>query len=413
MATINDVARRAGVAPSIVSRLLNDDPRLRIRDATECRILAAVRELNYRPNSAARSLRLARSSTLGLVMHDITNPVYGEIMRGAQQAATEAGYALLLGDADALARNEEAVSHLLGEQRIDGLLLQRSTYASDRLLMRNRPRDLPVVLLNDWSRGPLSSVALDDRAGALLAMHHLLGLGHTQIAFIGVGTSYRSTERRRAYFASLRDAGLAVRDEWVVSGGAESNTGRNAMAALFSSLPYPSAVFVANLNAAVGAVRWAFESGLSVPEDVSIVALHDAWFAEQLNPPLTTVSMPLREMGRAAVLQLCGELDGESRRHIAVTSPQPVLNERASSAPPRRKGKRRALRQVRRAHPSNLATSTGEIGQQCLGTGGRERQVQLPEVGLADYLRVSQAKLRTTDGRLQVRSASRRFPNDG
>ncbi len=253
-----------------------------------------MRDLNYRPNPAARSLRLARASTLGLVMHDITNPVYDEIMLGAQQAATEAGYALLLGDADALAKNEEAVNHLLGKQRIDGLLLQRTTYGSDRLTMEKRPHNFPIVLLNDRTQGPLSSVSLDDKAGALLAMRHLLGLGHTRIGFIDVGTSYRSTQRRRAYLSSLRDAGLAVRDEWMVRGGAEANAGRNAMATLLHSRLCPTAVFVANLNAAVGAVRWAFESGLSVPEDVSIVAFHDAWFAEQLNPPLTAVSMPLR-----------------------------------------------------------------------------------------------------------------------
>ncbi|HLI16558.1 MAG TPA: LacI family DNA-binding transcriptional regulator [Acidimicrobiales bacterium] len=344
MATINDVADQAGVAASVVSRLLNNDPRLRIRPSTERRILAAVRELDYRPNSAARSLRLAKASTLGLVMHDITNPVYGEIMRGAQQATTEAGYTLLLGDADALARGDEAVRQLLGGRRIDGLLLQRSTYVSDRLIMKHRPEGFPIVLLNDRSTGPLSSVALDDRAGAALAVRHLLELGHTRVAFIGVGTSYRSTERRRAYLSVLREAALPVRDEWIVRGGAETAAGRDAMAALLRTRPRPTAVFVANLNAAVGALRMVDASGLSAPDDISIVAMHDAWFAEQLNPPLTTVRMPLAEMGRAAVVQLLAELGGEPPRHIAVTEPEPVLNARASSAPPQTAGRERRRR---------------------------------------------------------------------
>lgn len=335
MTTISDVANLAGVAPSVVSRLLNKDPRLRIRTATERRILAAVTELNYRPNSAARSLRLARASTLGLVVHDVTNPIYGEIMRGAQQAATEAGYALLLGDADALAKSEDAVRHLLGEHRIDALLLQRSTYASDRLIMKNLPDGFPVVLLNDRSRSSLSSVALDDRAGAALAMDHLLELGHTRIAFIGVGTSNRSTERRRVYLASLRRAEIPHRAEWVLRGGPEPNDGRDAMSLLLGGECRPNAVFVANLNTAVGVLRTAYDAGLSIPADLSIVALHDAWFAEQLNPPLTTVRMPLANMGRAAALQLLAELDGKPRQRFVVTDPEPILLPRASTAPPR------------------------------------------------------------------------------
>ena len=336
VATINDVADQARVTPSVVSRLLNGDPRLRIRPATEQRILAAVKRLNYRPNAAARSLRLARTSTLGLVMHDITNPIYGEIMLGAQKAATEAGYALLLGDADALARSEEAVRHLISEQRIDGLLLQRSTYASDRLITQLVPDGFPVVLINDKTRGRFSSVTLDDQAGAALATRHLLELGHTRIAHIGVGSSHRSAQRRLAYLATLRSAGIAIRDEWIVDGGSRADSGRSGMRALLDTHPRPTAVFVANLSAAVGVLRMTLESGCSVPDDMSIVALHEAWFAEQLTPPLTTVRMPLAEMGRAAVVQLLGQLNGQPERQLATTDPEPILIRRASSGPPRR-----------------------------------------------------------------------------
>jgi DNA-binding LacI/PurR family transcriptional regulator len=126
MATIVEVAKRANVTPAVVSRLLNGDPTLRIKPETRQRVLDVVKMLNYSPNPSARALRKARTGMLGLVVHDITNPVYAEIIVGAQQAATDASYTLLLGDADALAPGEDSLEALLKSRAIDGLLLQRA-----------------------------------------------------------------------------------------------------------------------------------------------------------------------------------------------------------------------------------------------------------------------------------------------
>jgi LacI family transcriptional regulator len=334
MPSIVEVAKRANVTPAVVSRVLNGDPTLRIKPETRARVLEVVRALNYRPNPAARALRKARTGMLGLVVHDITNPVYAEIVVGAQQAATDARYTLLLGDADALAPGEESLEDLLRSRRIDGLLLQRAGTASDNVLASRAPSRVPMVLLNDWANGDISSVALDDLAAARLAVGHLAGLGHTEIAHLAGADSHRARQRILGYQQVLARTGLAQRDGYVVAGGWDVATGRAAMARVLAARKRPTAVFVANTLAAVGALAAIREAGLAVPGDISIVSIHDVWVAEHLAVPLTTVRMPLAVMGRTAVKLLIEQIDGQPPQRVLVKEPEPVLVRRSSTAPP-------------------------------------------------------------------------------
>ncbi len=339
--SITDVAQAAAVTPAVVSRVLNGDPTLKVRAATRERVLAAALELDYTPSHAARALRRSRSNALGLAVHDMANPVYGEIIAGAQKAATDAGYVLLLADIEALARGDEAFRGVLHGGAIDGLLLQRAGTAADQKIVRAAKARVPTVLLNDRST-TLPSVALDDAAGTDLATQHLIELGHTRIGHLSVGGTSRSSARVRGWRAALTRAGLAADPDWLVDGGHTVSLGHDGMAAMLAGVPAahrPTAFVVGNVLAAIGALTAVRAASLSVPDDLSLVALHHVVLAEHVTPPLTTVAMPLRELGSAAVTLLLQRLnadaDGEQARGLVVRDPAPRLVVRGSSAPPR------------------------------------------------------------------------------
>jgi DNA-binding LacI/PurR family transcriptional regulator len=332
-ASISDVAREAGVTSGVVSRVLNADPTLQIRSATRDRVLAAARELDYVPSHAARALRHSQSNAIGLAVHDIANPVYSEIIVGAQRAAAEAGYVLLLADVDSIAHGDERFRRAVHGGAIDGLLLQRAGTGADRRVVQTASARIPTVLLNDRSVG-LASVGLDDRGGTRLATQYLLDLGHTEIAHLRVGGTGRSGARVRGWRDTLAHAGLAARQEWVVDGGHTVDMGYAGMRELLAVPQLPTAVVVGNVLAAIGAMTAIRDAGLRVPGDLSVVALHDIVYAAHLAPALTTVTMPLRELGSMAVILLLEELAGGAPRHVVLKEPAPRLITRDSTAPP-------------------------------------------------------------------------------
>lgn len=329
--SITDVARVAGVTPAVVSRVLNGDPTLQVREQTRDRVLTAARDLDYAPSHAARALRSSRSNTLGLAVHDMANPLYGEIIMGAQRAATDAGYVLLLADIDGLARGDVTFRRAVQGGAMDGLLLQRAGTAADRKIVKTASSRIPTVLLNDRSSA-LAAAALDDVGGSRLATRHLLELGHRRIGHLRLGGTSRSGARARGWRETLTQAGEEPR--WLADGGHTIETGRQGMHELLAGPERPTAVVAGNVLAAVGALTAARESGLAVPDDLSLIAFHDIPYAAHLTPPLTTVAMPLHELGAAAVTLLLERLDGGKERQVVVREPPPRLVERGSTAPP-------------------------------------------------------------------------------
>lgn len=332
--SITDVARAAGVTPAVVSRVLNADPTLKVRAETRERVLAAARDLDYTPSHAARALRRSRSGALGLAVHDLGNPVYTEILAGAQKAASDAGYVLLLADIDGLASGDQTFRDVLHGGAIDGLLLQRAGTAADRTVTREASSRIPTVLLNDRSTH-LASVALDDAGGARVATQHLIDLGHTRIGHLSVGGTGRSGARVRGWRQALSAAGLAAEPRWLLDGGHNVELGYEGMRRLLAAPNRPSGVVVANVIAAVGALTAARDAGVAVPGEMSLVAMHDVTYAAHLTPPLTTVAMPLREIGSTAVALLLEQFDGGAPRHVVVRDPAPKLVRRGSTAAPR------------------------------------------------------------------------------
>ncbi|MFV9426565.1 LacI family DNA-binding transcriptional regulator [Microbacterium sp. S1037] len=358
MVRLSDVAARAGVSVSAVSRVLSDAPNTRVSESTRRRIQEAAAELGYRPNFAARALKSARTHVVGLVVPDVTNAVFTELLHGVEDEAYRLGYVVLLARADGLPEGVDIIGRLIGEGRVDGLIVQTGDAMPDSDINRLIAGRMPVVFVNSIHPEGAGSVVLDDERGAAVAVDHLVGLGHRRIALIsGLASSDTARRREGGFRAAMERAGLEVGERDVTRLGYEPARGAEALTLLWAGEERageerageerageerareerPTAVVVANVNAAYGALAAARRLGLSVPEDLSVVAIHDAWTAEHTWPPLTTVRMPLREVGATALRAVVENLASGARADVVVTDPAPNLVERASTAEPREK----------------------------------------------------------------------------
>jgi len=347
-ATIADVAARAGVSTATVSRVLAGLGGARA-DTRE-RVLAAARELGYRPSGVARSLKLRTTRTLGLIVTDIENPFFPELVRAVEDAAREGGYAILLCNAADDPDREMAYLNLLVDRRVDGVVV-----AASSLGVRHgewlAAAPLPIVLVNCAPAGTgLPSIASDNRSGGRLAAEHLLGLGHRRL---GVLTAPARNVDGPDRLEGVRDAvraalgGIAAEPIPVTIGEARVSGGERAMCDLLATAPDATAVVAYNDLMAIGAIRAIRAAGRRVPEDVSVIGFDDVDLAAYVDPPLTTIAQATAEMGRWAVARLADALAarGDGNGH-APESPRvsaadrlllPVaLVVRGSTAPPPR-----------------------------------------------------------------------------
>jgi len=334
MVKLTDVAALAGVSTSAASRVLSGDATVRVSEATRERVLDAARHLDYVPNHAGRSLRTSRSSTIALVVPDVTSAVFAELASGADQEAAARGLAIVLGRAERLHDDDDWLRRMLGESRIDGVILQLPEGIEPVELDAMVASETPIVIINSSDDGPLNTIVLDDAAGIRTAVDHLRSLGHERIGLVGGRADHATARRREGGFRSaMRDDALPVRDEWITRLGYAGADGRSAIDELERRGPLPTALVVANLNAALGVLAAVHTRELRVPNDVSIVALHDVWYADATWPPITTVRMPLRELGAAAVARVADE--HRTVTHTTIDSPAPLLIVRQSTAAPR------------------------------------------------------------------------------
>ncbi|CKG95037.1 LacI family transcriptional regulator [Mycolicibacterium smegmatis] len=310
-------------------------------EATRARVLAAADELNYVPNARARALRHSRSGTIGLIVPDVNNAVFADMFSGVQMAASGHSTDVLLGQIDAPPRGTQQLSRLVSEGRVDGVLLQRREDFDDDMLAAVL-EGVPAVTINSRVPGRVGSVILDDQKGGGIATEHLITLGHSRIAFIS-GTAIHDTAQRRkeGYLETLASAGLRSEAAWVVDAGWEADAGSAALNTLYRGANLgkpdgPTAVVVASVNAAVGALSTALRLGLRVPEDLSIVGINTTWVSDTVYPALTTVRLPLQRLGEVAADVLMEHLGGRALTDTVVTQPTPELLVRETTAPPTR-----------------------------------------------------------------------------
>lgn len=329
--SIKDIARRAGVSHSTVSRALRGSPLVNPRTAERIRRLAA--RMGYIPNAAARSLATARTGIVGLVITSLADPFLAEIVRGVEEVALEAGYRLFLATSNADPDRELAAVRALAESRVEGVIVA-SSRVGELYLPHLKALKVPIVLINNHREGPfLYSVAADSWQGASLAVSHLLALGHRRIAYIaGPPAARTNRERWEAYRAMLAAAGIDPDPEWMVEGNGRPEGGEWGLRRLLSAPRRPTAVFCYNDMTAIGALRAARAAGVRIPADLSIVGFDDILFAAYTEPPLTTVAQPKYEMGRVAMGLLLRLLQGErTPTHLRLPC---QLVERASCGPP-------------------------------------------------------------------------------
>jgi LacI family transcriptional regulator len=336
-ATLRQVADRAGVHPGTVSRALNPATQQMVRADTLERVRAAARELQYRTNTIARSLRTQRSLTVGVLIPDLTNPLFPRMMRGIDDALERVQHASLVAYTDG--RDERLMERFetLRQRGVDGLIVATARHidpALDRLVASG----VPVVQMNRRSSNrSIPAVTADDRTGARQAVAHLAELGHRAIAHVG-GPQAHSTGRGRlaGYRAGMRAGGLPVPDGYVALGRAVTiDEGARASAALLAEHPEITAIVAGNDLMALGCYDALRAAGLRCPDDVSVTGFNDMTFADRFNPPLTTIRFDPHEMGTAAVDLLMPRLRGPGEPEGAVRLElETELVVRASTAPP-------------------------------------------------------------------------------
>ncbi len=327
--TIRDVAARAGVSKSLVSLALQNAPRVAPR--TRTLILAAADELGYRRNAAAHALGAGRTRTIGVFVLDLHNPVTADVLDAVQTEARRRDYRTLVvvgGEDD---QAERAELEKLLEFRVEGIIAlgHRLPTGLDQALTA----DCPGVVIGSAPKGVphLDSISNDDVMGAGLAVDHLVALGHERIAHVDGGTSAVARDRRRGYRQAMRRHGL--QHAVAVFPGLFTEEGGYHGAARALDEARPTALFVVNDLAAIGALAAVADTGRSVPEDVSVVGYDGTRLAGIRPVSLTTVAQPLHDLGTLAAARLCDRLDGEPASQSHTRLP-PTLVERRTTAPP-------------------------------------------------------------------------------
>jgi LacI family transcriptional regulator len=310
MPTIRDVAKRARVAPTTVSRVINHSGY--VSDATRARVEAAIDDLGYVPNRLARSLRLKRTNTLALVVTDITNPFWPAVARGVEDTAHEADFDVILCNTDESEAKQERYLDVLVQKRVDGILLVPAC-TSAALGEWIESQTIPVVLLDrrvDCVQ--VDTVRGDSERGAYELVQHLISLGHERIAVLsGPEDVSTAVDRVTGYRRALAEAGLEERAGWVQWGQFSQASGYEATRRLLAISPRPSALFAANNFLAIGALRALRDAGLGVPEEMSVVSFDDLTSELVIEPFLTVANQPAYEMGQRAAELLLDRLSGD------------------------------------------------------------------------------------------------------
>ena len=315
MATIYDIAKHVGVSAGTVSRALSRPEK--VLPATRERIQAAAVALGYVPNTVARTLKTQRSGKILITVPDIGNPFFAQILKGAEEAAQAAGYAVLLGDTQHQPEREERYAQMLPRNEADGLIvLGHRLPPTARQIVKRHGATAPVV--NGCEFDPalgIPSVHIDNAAAARTAMEHLYGLGHERIAVVGGPDDNPLHRQRLEGVTAAATARGCLHLLTVVQGDFSVESGHAAAGTLLGHAPGPTAAFCFSDQMALGVLAACRELGLRVPEDFSIVGFDDLASSRYLTPPLTTISQPMREIGVRTVNLLLAIIDAVEVPH--------------------------------------------------------------------------------------------------
>ncbi|GLQ76119.1 transcriptional repressor PurR [Vibrio sp. vnigr-6D03] len=319
MATMKDIAKLAGVSTSTVSHVINKSRY--VSEEISLRVNNAAKELNYyAPSALARSLKINRTQTIGMLVTTSTNPFFGEVVKGVERSCYQKGYNLILCNTEGDNERMKASIDTLLQRRVDGLLLMCSTLEGEKIDVFDRYPDIPVVVM-DWGPMLFASDKIQDNSlrGGYMAAKHLIESGHQNIGCItGPLAKHQAQMRYEGYKRAMNEEGLAFNPDWIIESDFECEGGYEAFKKMHAKGPLPSAIFVCNDMMAMGAINAAHEMGIQIPDDVSLIGYDDIHIAKFMTPPLTTIHQPKHSLGKAAVETLLKKLEKET------TEPQVV-----------------------------------------------------------------------------------------
>lgn len=329
MATMKDIARLAGVSTSTVSHVINKSRF--VSDEIAERVNNAAQQLNYAPSALARSLKMNRTKTIGMLVTTSTNPFFGEVVKGVERSCYHKGYNLILCNTEGDNQRMKASINTLLQKRVDGLLLMCSTLEGERLDVFDRYPDIPVVVM-DWGPILFASDKIQDNSlqGGYMAAKHLIECGHREIGCItGPLIRHQAQMRYEGYKRALAEAGLGIHPDWIIESDFECEGGYQAFEKLYERGKLPSALFVCNDMMAMGVIQAASQRGLRVPDDLSLIGYDDVHIAKFMTPALTTIHQPKYRLGKAAVDTLLYRLENPDTT-AQVVQLEPTLVVRSS-----------------------------------------------------------------------------------
>lgn len=295
---IIEVARRAKVSTATVSRVLNGSPG--VREKTSAHVLKVIEKLNYVPNSSARSLRVGRSRIFGLIISDIKNPFFPELIDAFEAFATTESIDVIFTHTNYDPERLSKCVRRMIDRNVDGIAVMTSEVSKEAIALAEQAR-IPLVLLNQKDYSDCCNVQVDYSQGFREAIEHLKSLGHRKIGFIAGPQSLSSARRRRqAFQIALKACGLTLHREWIAIGDLRVEGGRAAMHTLLAADSRPTAVVASNDLMAVGALQAAHEAGVRIPRDMSLVGFDDLPISTMVYPALSTIHLSRREIAHHA-----------------------------------------------------------------------------------------------------------------
>ncbi|GAB3058850.1 LacI family DNA-binding transcriptional regulator [Virgibacillus ainsalahensis] len=315
MATIQEVAKHAGVSVATVSRVINDS--VTVTEKTRVRVEKAIEELNYEPSVLGRNLRTSESRLLLVMIPSIANPFYSEIINGIEDTAIAQGYNILLCETDSNPEREAIYFNLIRNRLADGIISMDPTVNKDKL--NELAASYPVVQCSEYDEdGTIPHVTIDNEQAAYQAVKHLIKLGQKNIALVNSDEKFLyARERRRGYEKALEEYGLPVRKEWIYHADKlEFQSGQQAVRVLMSQKDKPTAIFAVSDIFAIGALKEINVTGLQVPQDIAIVGFDKINFSNMTYPTLTTVAQPMYRMGTMAARMIINKISGKEVESI-------------------------------------------------------------------------------------------------
>ncbi len=336
--SIKQVAEIAGVSIATVSRCINNPAQ--VRERTRVKVQAAILETGYSPNTLAQSFRLGRTNVIMVVMPSIGDPFFTDVMKGIRSVVAEQGYSIIINETNFNTMSAEEVGTFMVSRQADGFILLASIFPfGNEVLARAEKRSQPVVIGCETISASLAgipSVHIDNVAAAREATDFLISKGHKKIAFIsGQSTSLLTRDRESGYREAMHNARLAIEDRWVVEGKLSIEGAAYACRQLLGHPEQPTAIFCANDEMAIGCIHAIRQQGLSVPRDISVMGFDDIRYASVMEPALTTIAQPARQIGERTAVRLLKAIEsGDQPSNHPVILPHKLVI-RESVATPR------------------------------------------------------------------------------